>query len=157
MYIDGALQFTGTPGGISYDSPTTGTQTSTNVIDLTTARDLGIGDDPALKILVQVGTTFTAGTSLQVALQGAPDDGTGVPGTWTTYASGAVVAEAALLAGRRLLQIDLPRPPSGAAIPRFLRLSYITVGTHTAGTVYGSIVLDRDDRIDYPVAITVPN
>jgi hypothetical protein len=40
--LDGALQFTGTAGTVSSDSPTTGTQTSTNVLDLLNARDLGL-------------------------------------------------------------------------------------------------------------------
>ena len=35
------------------------------------ARDMGIGDDPALKLLVQVTTAFAGGTSLQVTLKGA--------------------------------------------------------------------------------------
>ena len=71
MIIDGALQFTGTAGVAgSPDTPTTGTQQSTNVIDLAVARDLGIGDDPALKLLIQILTTFTGGTSLDVQLQG---------------------------------------------------------------------------------------
>jgi hypothetical protein len=42
--LDGLLQFTGTAGSAAAmtDSPTTGTQQSTNVLDLLNARDLGI-------------------------------------------------------------------------------------------------------------------
>ncbi len=156
MYIDGELQFTGAAGAINTDGPTTGAQTSTNVLDLSNARDMGVGDDPALKILAQVTTEFTGGTSLQVSLQGAPDNA-GSPGTWTTYASGPVVLEAALLVGARLLDIDLPRPAPGASLPKYLRLAYTTVGTHSAGALYGAIVLDRSDRIDYPSGLSIPN
>src|SRR5215469_13751774 len=101
MIIDGALQFTGTAGiAGSTDSPTTGTQQSTNVVDLLNARDLGIGDDPALKLLIQIIATFTGGTSLDVQLQGAPDNGSGLPGTYTTMWDSGVIVEADLLAGR---------------------------------------------------------
>jgi len=157
LIIDGALQFSGTAGTAgSPDVPTTGTQQSTNVVDLVNARDMGIGDDPALKLLCVVKTAFTAGTSLQVQFQGAPDNA-GVPGTWTTYAESAAVVEADLLAGRYLLPMDIPRPPPGVALPRFYRLQYVSAGTHSTGGVYAALVLDRADYVGYPPGITVPN
>jgi hypothetical protein len=177
MILDGLLVFTG-PSGTG-DLPTTGTQNSSNVLDLGLvglpasisggggggARDIGIGDDPAMKLLVQVLTAFTGGTSLQVALQGAPDSGTGTPGAYTTMLTGPAVVEANLIAGSRILDDDMPRPVPGQAIPRYLRLSYITVGTHTAGAIFGTIVLDRHDLPlqsnatlgGYPAGITVAN
>lgn len=157
MIIDGALQFTGTAGSVSSDSPTNGTEQSTNVLDLSVARDMGIGDNPALKLFVEVTTAFADGTSLQVNLEGAPDNGSGLPGSYTNMINGPVVAEADLVAGARLLEVDVPRPAPGQAIPRFLRLEYVTVGTHTAGAVYGTIVLDRQDMVAYPAGQTVPN
>src|SRR6188508_2976972 len=158
MIIDGALQFTGTPGVAgSADTPTTGTQQSTNVIDLVNARDMGIGDDPAIKLLCVVKTTFTGGTSLQVQFQGAPDAGGGTPGTYLTYAESAAVLEADLVAGRYLLPIDVPRPPPGAPLPRFLRLQYVSAGTHSTGQIVGFLALDRHDRVIYPAGSTVPN
>ena len=158
MVIDGALQFSGTAGTAgSPDVPTTGTQQSTNIVDLVNARDMGIGDTPAIKLLCVVKTTFTGGTSLQVQFQGAPDNGSGLPGTYTTYAESAAVVEADLIAGRYLLPIDVPRPPPGAALPRFYRLQYVTVGTHGAGGVFAALVLDRQDYVNYPAGITIPN
>ncbi len=157
MIIDGALQFSGTAGTAgSPDVPTTGTQQSTNVVDLVNARDMGIGDDPAIKLLCVVKTTFTAGTSLQVQFQGAPDNA-GVPGTWTTYAESAAIVEADLLAGRYLLPMDIPRPPPGVALPRFYRLQYVSAGTHSTGGVYAALVLDRADYVGYPPGIIIPN
>src|ERR1017187_780569 len=113
MIMDALLLFTGGAGGVgnadgATDSPTTGTQASSNVIDLGLvgipasisggggggARDMGIGDDPALKLMVNVNVLFAGGTSLGVILQGAPDSGTGTPGTYTTMYSGPVVTEA---------------------------------------------------------------
>lgn len=172
MILDGLLQFSAAAG----DSPTTGTQTSTNVLDLGLsglpasasgggARDIGIGDDPAMKILVIVTTPLTGGTSLQVNIQGAPDNGSGVPGSFTIMAAGPVVAEAQLIAGARLFDSDMPRPAPNQAVPRFLQLGYVNVGTHGAGVIKAYLVLDRHDIPEqsnavlggYPAGITIAN
>lgn len=169
MILDAFNSFTNTPaaGG---DSPTTGTQNSTNTINLGltnpqaggTARDIGIGDKPALKLLVVVIVAFASGTSLQLALQGSVDNV-----TFSNFWLSPAYAEAALNAGSRLYDMDMPRPPDGIAIPQYLRMSYITVGTHTAGSLYAGIVLDRDDQPysstdnsimgGYPAGINVAN
>lgn len=158
MVIDGELQFTGTPGSATanFDTPTTGTQQSTNQLDLVNQRDMGVGDNPALKLTCIVATTFTGGTSLQLQFQGAPNNA-GVPGAWTTYAESAAIAEADLVAGRYILPIDVPRPPPGIGLPRFYRLQYVTVGTHGAGTLRAYLNLDRQDSVIYPAGVTVPN
>jgi hypothetical protein len=173
MILDGLLQFTGANG----DSPTA-TAVSTNVIDLHMAgipilasgqgaRDMGIGDDPALKLLVLVTTAFTGLTSLQVALQGATDDGTGNPAAFTTWWTGPATLLASLTAGARLYDMDMPRPPAGVAVPRFLRMNFVIAGTGTGGTIKAFIVLDRDDHMyqatnnaimgGYPPGVVVAN
>lgn len=181
MILDGYLMFTSFVGGGTGngDSPTTGSQTSTNQLDLGIsglpastvggggggARDIGIGDDPAMKILVIVTTAFVGGTNLQINIQGAPDNGSGGTGAFTTMASGPVVAEASLIVGARLFDDDMPRPAPGQALPRFLQLGYVTTGTHTAGVVKGFLVLDRHDLPlqsnavlgGYPPGITIAN
>jgi hypothetical protein len=176
MILDGLLQFTTATTG---DLPTTGTQNSTNTIDLGIAsgipssangggaRDMGIGDDPALKLVVQVLTTFTVGTSLQIILQGAVDNGSGAPAAFSNWWSSPAYAEANLVAGARLLDMDVPRPPQGIAVPRYLRLGYVTVGTHSTGAIQAFIVIDRDDQMynstnnavlgGYPAGINVAN
>lgn len=134
------------------------------------ARDMGIGDDPALKLLVQVGTAFTSGGAgtLSVAIQGAIDDGTGNPAAFSTWWSSPVYALATLNAGSRLLDMDFPRPPDGIAIPRFVRLLYTIAGAQfTAGTLVAGVVLDRPDQSyqgtdnsvlgGYPAGIVVAN
>jgi hypothetical protein len=120
-----------------------------------------------MEMLVQVTTTIAGGTSLQVILQGAPDNGSGAPGSYTNWWLSPVYAEAALVAGARLYDMNLPRPPAGVGIPRFLRLGYVSVGTHTSGALLGTIVLDRMDQMynstsnavlgGYPAGITVAN
>lgn len=132
------------------------------------ARDIGIGDDPAMKLLVLVTTTFTSAgaPTFQVAIQGAPDAGNNTPGAWTTMLTGSAATLAQCIAGCRLLDVDVPRQVPGQAIPRYLRLNYIIgAATITAGTVESLIVLDRHDLPlqsnatlgGYPAGITVAN
>jgi hypothetical protein len=179
MILDGLLTFTSLAGGGTGagDSPTATGGVSTNQIDLGIlglptsasgggARDIGVGDDPALKLLVLVTTAFTGGTNMQVSLQGAPDNGAGAPGAYTTMISGPIVVLASLVAGTRLLDTDVPRPAPGQSLPRYLQLLYTIVGgPMTGGTLKGFIVLDRHDLPEqsnavlggYPAGITVAN
>lgn len=116
------------------------------------ARDMGVGDNPALKLLVQVGTGLDSvggAATLQITLLGAPDDGTGAPGAYVAWWSSPAYTEAQAVAGARLLDMDFPRPPQGAPVPRFVKLQYTIDGeTSTAGTInYAGIVIDRDDQM----------
>lgn len=157
-----------------------GTYYSNNVIDLggpgipvlaanQGARDLGVWTK--LKMLAQVITAFTSGgaATLTVTLQGAADNGSGAATTYYDWWASPAYALATLaVAGARLFDMDLPRPPAGISIPRFLRLKYVIGGaTTTAGTVGAYIVLDRPDQFyastgnavlgGYPAGITVAN
>jgi hypothetical protein len=193
MILDKLLQF---DSGFSI-AIAAGTNPSANVVDigvglqLTTnptglaipglaagagARDLGIGDDPAMKILVELiaAATSAGTTTIQIQVQGTPDDGTGQPNaaTWATYAQSDVIAlvtatvvQPAGLQGTHLFDIDWPRPKPGVALPRYWRLQYITTGTGTGGTIASYVVLDRVDQIvssagflsGYVPGITIPN
>ena len=158
--------FTGTSNGASggitsgpnTDFPaSTGLQTASNIIDLGVlngvpftaaggggARDIGVGDDPALKLTVICTTTFTGGASTQVVLSGAPDAGNNTPGAYTTMYTGPVINEAQLLQGAYLANVDVPRQVPGQPLPRYLRLQFTNgVGTHTTGGVEGTITLDE--------------
>ena len=193
MILDNLLSLTGaTPAsGISNadgtDSPTTGTQTSAAIVDIgiglqtTTnpsglaipgvaagagARDLGIGDDPALKLLVETVAYTSGGTTIQIQFTGAPDNGSGAPGTFTVYASGLAVPVAnASVIGTHLFDIDIPRPPPGVALPRYWQLQYVSTGTFVGLKVNGKVVLDRWDQIvatggapsGYPAGINIAN
>jgi hypothetical protein len=190
MILDFLLQFSGLvpASGIGNadgtDSPTTGTQTSSNIIDLHMAgipvlanlqgaRDMGIGDQPALKLLAVVTSGFTGGTSMQINLQGATDNGSGAPAAFTTWWSSPVYALATLVTGARLFDMDMPRPPDGVAVPRFLQFQYISVGTFTrtgsplSTALRVDMVLDRHDQMyqgtvnstlgGYPPGIAIAN
>lgn len=132
------------------------------------ARDIGIGDDPAMKLVINVSTAFASGGAgtLAVNFQGAPDNGSGAPGAWTTWYSTAAVALANLVVGARLWDEDFPRPPPGVTPPRFIRLQYVIAGAAmTAGALVSGFVLDRFDQIEgptnllsgYPAGVTIPN
>ena len=144
-------------------------------------RDIGIGDDPAMKILVQAvvnpSTPWAPGAAtLVVNLQASPDNGSGAPAGFTTYYSSASVtgtqinATAGGQTGLRLMDMDMPRPPALIGIPRFLQLSYTVGGgpfTGTGNLVVAGLVLDRADQVynatintiwgGYPAGVTVAN
>jgi hypothetical protein len=139
-------------------------------------RDLGIGDDPAMKILVQAigGAWAPGGATIAVALQGSPDSGTGTPAGFTTYYSSTAVSGTTIntagAGGARLMDMDMPRPPAGVAEPRFLQLLYTVAGgpfTGTSNFLIAGLVLDRADQVynatnntiwgGYPAGIVVQN
>ena len=178
MILDALLQF----DSAANLAQIVGTYNSTNVIDLGLigipasiaggggggARDIGIGDDPAMKLFSEVTTAFTSGGAgtLGLVLQGAPDNGSGAPGTYSTFWTGPVFALATLVAGAELANIDMPKVPAGVSTPRFLRLQYVIGGaTMTAGIVESLLVLDRFDQLKgttgalsgYPAGVTVAN
>lgn len=133
----------------------TTTATSTNVIDLGGARDLGIGDAPALKVAIFVGTTFTstAAATLQVQVQGSTDNS-----NFTVMAESRTYAIADLVAGSKLLPIDLPATGGAQAIPRYLRLNYVGgTATMTTGKLSAYLVLDRQDYVTYPPGLAISN
>lgn len=185
MIIDGFFLFTGTSNGASggitsganTDAPTTGTQDSSNIVDIGIksgipsslagggARDLGIGDKPGLKVLAQVTTAFTGGTSLVVQLQGAPDNGTGFPGTWAVLWASNAIPEANLTQGADIANVFFPQPEPGQPLPRFVKMTFVSAGTHTAGQIEGAVVLDQIMQITsttgalsgYPAGLNVAN
>ena len=139
-------------------SAITSSAASANTIDLSEQRDMGIGDDPALKLLCLVDTAFTSTNSatLQVLFQGSTDNS-----TWDTYAESPAYAAAALVAGARLFDTDVPRPAAGKSMPRYQRLYYaVGTGVFSTGSVTSAIVLGRDDEPAggaYPSGFTVAN
>lgn len=172
MIMDKLLEFD--PSGTAL----TVTAASTNVLDAHGAslipafsstvkpgRDMGAGGGLITpKLVVLITTTFGAGgaATLQVQFQGAPDNGSGAPGTYVTYAESPARALADLVAGNRILDIDWPRiapsPNTPALLPRFYRLNYIVAtGPMTSGALGAWIVLGRDDQVAYIPGVTVAN
>ena len=145
MYIDLALAQTSSAGAAPF---TGGLPIATATPSTQPFRDLGIGDDPALKILVQPLGTFSGAFTLTANLQGSPDNGSGAPAGFTTYYSSTAATLAQLNGGQRLMDMDMPRPPAGIAIPRFLQLSWTNSGSFGGtGFLLGTLVLDRADQV----------
>jgi hypothetical protein len=185
MIIDGLMLFSGTSngatGGITLgantDAPTTGTQIASNILDLGVtsgvpssangggARDLGIGDNPALKLSAIATLAWVGGTNTQLELSGAPDNGSGAPGAYTVMWTSPTLATAALVQGAQLANVDLPRAIWEQVLPRFLRLRYISTGTYTTSGIEAWVALDLDQQIigttgaqsGYPAGVTVAN
>jgi hypothetical protein len=122
---------------------TTGTQLSANTYDLGLARDIGRGLD--LRVKVVVTTTFAGGTSLQVYVV---EDTAASLASATVIVGGPVVPEAAMTMGATVLDIALPK-----VTKRYLGLQFVSVGTHAAGAVEGSILFDTDSNVTF-AAIT---
>jgi hypothetical protein len=135
-------------------------------------QDLGPG---ALRLrnVAIIGAAFTGGTSLNIQIQGAADASGGtypanISGlTWTTYAETGAIPVANLgspaAAGTdpSRSMIDLPDWPERlltTAMPRFISLNYVPVGTFSAGNISfaGTMVGTPDFNIGkYPGGFTV--
>lgn len=149
MILDRSLSFDG-PNFV----PVTTTRDSTDILDLGGNRDAASGG--GLYLLILSNRAFAGGTSLAVALQGAPDNGSGGEGAYVTYAQSPAITTANLNAVPGMLfPINLPRQPFGTVIPRFLKLVYTVVGTFTAGALAASLLRNRDDVTNYPGAVVM--
>lgn len=175
MILDNSLVFSSAQSLI-----TNSTTASTNVIDLTGigsgsapnlnfgnattfGADMGIGDGEAIpKVYVTLGTTFLTASSatLNIAVQGAPDNGSNVAGSWTTMSETGALAASVLLIGRQIT-LYLDTLALGQALPRFLRLSYQlpAATSFTAGSIgLAGIALQTDQSArlyQYPANFTV--
>jgi len=115
--------------------------------------DLGLGrgvGTPTVDVYMTAtaATPPAGGTSIQVILAGAVDNGSGsVSGlTFTPYITSAAIPLAQLLANlaqnwNQIAEFDLPRRPIGTPLPRFLQLQYVAVGTFTGLNLKGYIGL----------------
>ena len=127
-----------------------GSTASTNIIDLGIARDIGDAVTSSLYLLCQVATAFASGGSatLQVQVQSAPDNGSGLPGTWSTIEQSDAIPVASLVQGYKFLPGELP-----GGTQRFVRLNYaIGTAVMTAGTLKAAFVPSLDVQPVYPRA-----
>lgn len=144
MLLDGSLLF-------DTQSAITNSRPSSLVIDLGAEEDIGIGDDPALKLLVlcQQGFTTANSATLQVQVQASTDSN-----TWQTLAQTDVLAVTALAQGNRIAKMDMPNN----GLTRYLRLNYVVgTGVFSAGAVTAALVLSRDDNPQYPANYNAAN
>ena len=106
--------------------------------------DLGLGRGMGTPQVVGYTGSGTPGaaTSLQVQLQGAPDNGGGtIAGlTFVPYIMTQVIPLASIIASRRLFAFDFPRRQEGLALPRFINLNYIVAGANFTGLTITSYI-----------------
>jgi hypothetical protein len=149
-FSNGLLTGTSVNSGTTF---TTGANTdSANILDMSQiaasasglGRDIGVGDDPALEIAIEIQTSFAgSGASMQVYLQAAPDGGSGTPGSYTILLESQVYGVASLTAGTEIFRTKIPAAPSNL-VPKFYKLTYVVTGANmTAGAIISGIILDR--------------
>jgi hypothetical protein len=145
MILDRSTSFDG-PAFV----PITTTRDSTDILDFGTNRDVSIGTD--LFLLILSNRAFAGGTSVTIAMQGAPDNGSGGEGTYVTYAQSPTLTLAQLnTVPGMLFPMQLTRPPyGGLPMPRFVKLVYSVVGTFTGGALAASLLRNREDVLNYP-------
>lgn len=135
---------------VSDGQAVTTTANSTDIVDLSTARDLGEGED--LYAVFTVGTAFAGGTSINAAIVTA--DNTGLSTNPVTIAMTGAVVTASLTAGAQFIVRLGPQVASLGK--RYFGATYTVVGTMTAGTLTCDIVHDiQDGRKSYASGFTV--
>jgi len=140
---------------VSQAQAITATAVSTDTIDLSQARDVGVGEE--LKFSITIDQTFNNLTSLtpQVVISAAAN-----LSSPTVIASLDPVLLAQLVAGRKPIEISILRTtllaqPIGQ---RYLGLNYVVAGTApTAGQVTAGIVVGsfQDVNKNYPSGYTI--
>ena len=109
---------------------------------------MGVGG-PRPELNITTGTVFASGTSLNVALQGAIDNGSNQPGTWDTFVESGAIGVANLTANTVIFRCPWLPPFPANLRPRFLSLLFTPVGTFSTGTIASAVVTPvRDDQFN---------
>jgi hypothetical protein len=98
---------------------------STDLVD-TLSAESDIGTGLPMRVRVVITTAVTGGTSIQAAVADCDTEG----GTYVKRLYGDVVAVAAALAGKVLLDTPLPSLPK---LQRYVKVVFVNVGANAAG------------------------
>ena len=149
MITDNFLRLSGSlTAGTATGQAVTVTANSTNVIDLSLARDVGEGED--LYVSFSVGTAFTAAgaaTLTPTVVVSAADTLT----TPTTLGTGGTIAVASLVAGYTFVirvnpQLFYSSTTNSSLGLRYLGVIYtVATGPMTAGTITADVVTNIQD------------
>lgn len=124
----------------------TGDTASTDIIDLGSTRDVGVGGP--LEVIVVIDTTFTSGGAGTLDIKLQTDTSSGF-GSAVTLASTGATALASLTAGAAIARFKVPR-----GTLRYLRLVYtVATAAMTAGAVTAGISIGRQDTTVYADAL----
>ena len=144
MITDNYLRLSGslTAGSATGQTLTT-TANSTNVVDLSLARDVGEGEE--LYVSFTVGTVFASGTNVVPTIVVADD--TALTTNAVTIGTGGTILTATLVAGYTFA-VRL-NPIIASLGRRYLGVIYTISGTYTTGTMTADIVTDIQDGKKY--------
>jgi hypothetical protein len=150
MILDALLQF-------DSGATVTATADSTNIIDLGVGRDMGIGDDPTLKVVCFTGANaWTTGTSLNIQVM-MSSDGTNY---YVAYESGLILL-AQLTANTKIWEASLAHRPAklSGATPRYIKLTYTVAGSNMGGPalITSYLTMDVQANTPYPSGIAIAN
>jgi hypothetical protein len=130
----------------------TTTATSSNVIDLSAARDLGAGYDTNFFIVVTQDATASGAATVQFALVAA--DSADLATNPVVLMQSDAIGKAALTSGTQVLRTAVP--VSRTAGKRYLGVSYtVATGPLTAGKFTAGLCLDLQANAAYPEALNV--
>lgn len=150
----------------------TATADSTNILDAgitgglptVQGRDLGPGSKLSARVVVQAAFTAAGAATLTVQILGAPDNGSGAPGTFSVYAQSDAIPKANLTLGA-FIELPLPPAPPQAggnpedgepSPPRFYKLHYVVAtGPFTAGAVQAWLGDPADLSIPYKSGFSI--
>jgi hypothetical protein len=140
MYIDAQQQYSAAQALVA-------TAVSTNAIDHSKDRNLGIGNP--LVVVVSVGVSAAGGGTLTITLQADTTSAFGAP---VTVATTTAIAAATLVAGYQLI---IPVPPD-LLMDRWSRLNY-TMATMTGITVTAELQPANavQNVVYYPAGVTI--
>lgn len=130
----------------------TATAVSTNVIDLSTASDIGKGSDLTIDIRVNEAATAAGAATVQFQIV-TDDDGAGT--NLTVLSETDAIGNASLIVGA---SIPMRIPRAGLLTARrYLYVKYVVAtGPLTAGKFTAGIVLDEQDpQVSYPSGFSV--
>ena len=150
MITDNFLRLSGSlTAGTATGQAVTVTANSTNVIDLSLARDVGEGDD--LYVSFTVGTAFTAAGAATLTPTVIVTADAASFTTPTTIGTGGTIAVASLVAGYTFVirvnpQLFYSSTTNSSLGLRYLGVIYtVATGPMTAGTITADVVLDIQD------------
>jgi len=138
LLLSGSISSTGAVAGQTVFSVATSVL-STNTVDLGLARDIGEGTN--LFGRFQVTVAAVGGTSIEMQVISATD--AALTTAVTVLGTTGPIAVASLTLGSRFA-CDT-NPLIGSKGQRYLGLRYISVGTTTAGSVFGDLGTDIQD------------
>jgi hypothetical protein len=148
MYIDALLQF-------SSAQAITSTARSTNVVDLSVARDMGVGED--LYICLTVDEAFTASGSATLTITLETDDNAAFSSAGVLFSTPAI-GKAALTLNVAPMFICVPMDSGfsfGVNWERYISLNYtVATGPMTAGKITAAIVQDVQKSKAYASGFT---